>query len=656
MAQKTVGVNARISADIKDFRKKMQTAHRHMRAVGRAFKDAGKAMTVGFTAPFVAASAIAVKNWDAQAKAIAQVEAGIRATGAAAGFTSKELQAMASGLQENSLFGDEDILKNVTAQLLTFTQIAGEQFGMAQQAALDLATRMDGDLKGATIQIAKALNDPIANLSAMSRSGIQFTAVQKDMIKSLWEAGDAAAAQNIILEELQNQFGGSAKAASEAGLGPFKQLTNLIGDMLEPFGKLITNFMRPFIGIAQKVVKWVDSWSQKTRAIVLAIGGLLAVLGPVTWAIGGILTMLPALTTAFVALKSAALLVAGPVGLITAAILALGAGFLYVKENAAALAERLPNFFTHIKNGAITMVQNILRMAKTLLQLPEGLLKFFGIDTGMTKGIDNAIGFLENLKGEIRDTYIELKSFGTILKDIFGEASSIIPGAGGGSSPSGSGSTGKSNPKEQADAKLLRGMGGLDIFPEKKREPFSFSKGLNEIPRTLKKVQPIVKQFGDEFEMAMEKIRVSVEFTADQLNEMFDQLMEGTLSTFADQLGQALGQGGFKNGELGQALLSQLAGFAKRFGELLIATGVASEAFKEALKLNGVVAIAAGAALVAAAGAAQSYLSNASNRAESGSSFAAGAARNTTTRLDVKGVIQAGDLAIVMDDYRRRRN
>ena len=86
---------------------------------------------------------------------------------------------MATNLQNKTLFGDEVILKDATAQLLTFTNITGENFGRTQEAALDLATRLDGDLKSASIQLGKALNDPVANLSALSRSGIQFSEDQK---------------------------------------------------------------------------------------------------------------------------------------------------------------------------------------------------------------------------------------------------------------------------------------------------------------------------------------------------------------------------------------------------------------------------------------------------------------------------------------------
>ena len=225
-----------------------------MKKFGRNMQRTGKSLTRNLTLPIAAMGTASVIAFDKQAKAIAQVEAGIKSTGQAAGFTSEELQKMASDLQNKTIFGDEEILQNATAQLLTFTNIAGDQFARTQQAALDLATRLDGDLKSASIQLGKALNDPVANLSALSRSGIQFSTSQKEVIKSLAESGRLAEAQTIILDELNKQYGGAAEAAAQAGLGPFQQLKNQLGDLSEEFGKLILENIEPFKRSIQSLI------------------------------------------------------------------------------------------------------------------------------------------------------------------------------------------------------------------------------------------------------------------------------------------------------------------------------------------------------------------------------------------------------------------
>jgi hypothetical protein len=177
------------------------------------------------------------KLFDKQSQAIAQVEAGLKSTGGTVGRTLDQLTKDASKLQDETIFGDEEILKGVTSQLLTFTNVTESQFDRTQRAALDLASRIGVDLKSASIQLGKALNDPIANLSALSRSGIQFSKKQKEVIKTLAESGRLADAQNIILTELERQYGGSAAAARKAGLGGFKALKNTFGDLQEVIGE-----------------------------------------------------------------------------------------------------------------------------------------------------------------------------------------------------------------------------------------------------------------------------------------------------------------------------------------------------------------------------------------------------------------------------------
>jgi hypothetical protein len=238
-----------IGANTSGFNKALGDVQRNTRKMTGNIQQLGKQMSMAITLPVAALGVTSVKAFDKQAKAIAQVEAGLRSTGNAVGYTSKQLQDMASEMQNSTLFGDEQILKDATAQLLTFTNLSKDEFKRTQKAALDLATRLDGDLKSASIQLGKALNDPVKNLSALSRSGIQFSDEQKTLINSLAETGQMAEAQRVILSELEKQYGGSAEAAAAAGLGPMQQLANSFGDLQEQFGEIILEFAVPLVDL-----------------------------------------------------------------------------------------------------------------------------------------------------------------------------------------------------------------------------------------------------------------------------------------------------------------------------------------------------------------------------------------------------------------------
>jgi hypothetical protein len=174
-----------------------------------------------------------------QMKAEAKVEQAIKQTGMAAGYSADQLKRIASGLQEITTFGDEDILNNVTAQLLSFTNVTGENFERAQKVIMDVSTLLDGDLKSAAIQVGKALNDPTTALSALTRSGIQFSAAQKEQIDSLIAANQLYEAQSIILSEIERQYGGQAEAMAKLPDGQLKQIANTWGDIKEEIGKAI---------------------------------------------------------------------------------------------------------------------------------------------------------------------------------------------------------------------------------------------------------------------------------------------------------------------------------------------------------------------------------------------------------------------------------
>jgi hypothetical protein len=168
-------------------------------------------------------------------QATAQVQAVLTSTNQSAGLSMKQLEESAKSLASNSKFGRADIF-GMQSLLLTFTSVKDKIFNEAQPAIMDLAQRMGGDLKGASIQVGKALNDPIQGMTALRRVGVSFTDNQKNVIKHLQDTGDLAGAQKIILKELAVEFGGSAKAAFDAD--PMARFNKTMGSLKMTFGEI----------------------------------------------------------------------------------------------------------------------------------------------------------------------------------------------------------------------------------------------------------------------------------------------------------------------------------------------------------------------------------------------------------------------------------
>lgn len=171
------------------------------------------------------------------AKVYAQTQAVIKSTGGAAGVTADQVSDLAASLSAasgQSLFGDDDIQQS-TNLLLTFTELKGKVLDAATAMSVDMAQAMGGAPKDAAIQLGKALNDPIKGITALSRVGVAFTEEQKAQIKTMQEAGDMAGAQQVILAELNKEFGGSAAAAAAADDG-WAQINDRMGEAAETVG------------------------------------------------------------------------------------------------------------------------------------------------------------------------------------------------------------------------------------------------------------------------------------------------------------------------------------------------------------------------------------------------------------------------------------
>ena len=356
-------------------------------------------------------SANLLRGFNEQARSMAKVEQAIRSTAGAAGFASKELEKVAGGLQRITLFGDEEILNGVTAQLLTFTNIANDEFKRTQVVALDLATVLDQDLKSASIQLGKALNDPVKNLSALSRSGIQFSKTQEDLIKTLAQTGELAEAQRVILAELERQYGGQAEAAARVGTGALTQLQNVVSDIGELLGERFFNTIAPGVNALRDFLA-IDA---NQAAIVDVISNLGVALAAI--AIPSALALLPALFAALVS----------PIALTVAAIAGLVAfrdeiaNFLFGVADAGAVVQATfevlgPTFsrlgtqaiefaktsFEAIQSFAMTSIAvfNDFRERTASLIPPQALegIKLFG---------DNVIGIFVTVARTISELFVD---------------------------------------------------------------------------------------------------------------------------------------------------------------------------------------------------------------------------------------------------------
>jgi len=286
-----------------------------------------------------AAAAGLVKLAQRQIDAEAKLAAVLRATGEAAGFTTRELLKQAAALQKVTTFGD-DVIINAQAILATFKEIKGDVFKGATEAMLDMATVMDGDLKGAAVQLGKALNDPVKGISALSRVGVSFTQQQKDQIAAFVEANDVMSAQQVILKELQGEFGGAAKAMAQTDTGKLKQALNELGDAGERFGVAITKQLVLLIPHLERLSDWVSKLTDDDIADFIEKAKLLGKILIGIWVAPKLIAGIQGFVKMIQFMKaSVGGLVAGPLAALAAIMLVVAAN----TYKAIAAADRLLN-------------------------------------------------------------------------------------------------------------------------------------------------------------------------------------------------------------------------------------------------------------------------------------------------------------------------
>ena len=196
-------------------------------------------------------------------KVMKQTEAIITATGGAAGMTANQVADLSNKLSLQTGVDDELIQTSLNL-LLTFKKIRNEVgagndiFNRAAQAALDLGN-VFGSVDAAAIQLGKALSDPQRGITALRRSGIDFTKQQQDQIKTLMQSGNVLEAQKIILAEVEAQVGGTAEATATG----FDKMRVAIDNAQEELGTVLIPYIEKFANIVtNNVVPVITHFAQ----------------------------------------------------------------------------------------------------------------------------------------------------------------------------------------------------------------------------------------------------------------------------------------------------------------------------------------------------------------------------------------------------------
>jgi len=425
-----------------------------------------------------------------QEQLLGQTNAVLKSTGGAANVTADGVLALSDAIEKKSLIDAEQIQLGQNV-LLTFTNVRNEVgkgndvFNQATQAAADMSTALGTDMKGSSILLGKALNDPIKGISALSRSGVSFTAQQKAQIKAMVEAGDTMGAQKLILGELSKEFSGSAAAAGDTYAGKVKHLKDIWDGFLETLIKKavpvlvrIVDFMSAHLpgaiaktqaafqsvkGAISAVVGFFEQHSTAIKVTAIAITALFlpamiqatvafvaqlatTIALNAAWLVYGVTVKGISIVTRAVTgaqwLLNAALS-ANPIGLVIVGLVALGAALVLLWNKSDTFRSIVTGAFNAVKSAASAVVNFVTSNWKTIGKVILAATGPVGVAIGLIikhfdrikAGVSAVIGFFAELvsgiKGKISSAVSAVKALPDKITGVFTGAATLLKTVGG---------------------------------------------------------------------------------------------------------------------------------------------------------------------------------------------------------------------------------
>jgi len=309
--------------------------------VGKQLEGFGKSLTKNVTLPIAAFAAISIKAFRDQERNIAKFTDSFEKQGARIGFSLNELKKQAEDFGSDTLFQDDDILGNVTSQLLNFSIETKKIFSDAQRVILDFSAKTGTDLGAATEAIGKALQNPTEGLNLLRRAGLAVTDQQILLISNLDKTGRAAEAQAAVIQLLQNQYGGFAQKLAQTDTGALDALIKKFNELREDFGQAFIQVLRPLIDALAGIIDALRSLEPETKVLIAGFASIIAAAGPLIFIIGNLILALRTLGITLGSLAGAA----GVIGLVVVALIAASEAFDGLKNAALSFALQINKYF-----------------------------------------------------------------------------------------------------------------------------------------------------------------------------------------------------------------------------------------------------------------------------------------------------------------------
>lgn len=542
-------------------------------------------------------------------------------------------------------------IRSILTSLLKPTKGAEDQLNALGLSSAGLRQSLKEDGLLATLEILKqkfegndtAAQNVFGNVRALS--GVM------DLL------GAGVDSTRAIFDAMNDTQGATAKAfavTSESasfkltkGLNSVKiALTEVGAVLLDSLVPLIEGFTKTVITITKKF----NELDKSTKKIILAIGGIAAVIGP-------ILILIGKMSSGFGALIKALPLVAGGFRVLTAAMIANP--ILAVATAIAAVTVALVQYRKSQKEANKVALEQMdaAQLGEKIEALEKRKQSLFkrGYKDGQFRVqqvqdeidvykkqlvvVNEAIKANEDLEKQKNKTAAAPKKTKTTTTTRKPVASVSALGATAGTSM---GTTQQLN--LDAGSSLLGEMQTVSTDPVAMLAA-SVADSTEELSSRLGAANEVLRAKGLEQQMIAQENALAV-------GAIVTSNLQNIAMGIGEALGEAIANGGNLVGALASTMLTGLANMAIQMGKLVLQNGIAIEAIKEALtSLQGPLAIAAGIALIAIGGAVKAGAANIAKGKGKGGGGGQSGPRSGAVAAFANGGIVSGPTLGLMGEY-----
>ena len=257
-------LQVKISAEIDDLKRGCEGAKRQLNQVSVSAGKMGDAIKSAFSVAKILAFAAAVvkvskectqaytTQFNAEQKLTTAMKANLNATDNQ--ITS--IKKLTSAQQELGVVGDEAQLAGVAQLSMYKLQISSIE--KLIPAMNDLIVARDGlnASVGTATDMGKKFAETLnGETESLKEVGIYFTEAEKKIL----QYGTEADKVNLIIQKVNNTVGNMNANMADTPLGQIQQLNNLMGDIKEQIGQIVSNLTATVIPVLSDILSWVSN-------------------------------------------------------------------------------------------------------------------------------------------------------------------------------------------------------------------------------------------------------------------------------------------------------------------------------------------------------------------------------------------------------------